>query len=143
MLNYFIFSVYPLFLMKSGYSEINPSSHPEGYITDSIKADKITNKSDTLFDDVRLIIVNLPDIATITFNIELLNITGSQFPRFEIGALTVDVSYIINDMHLLKFPVGDKFERHVELIYYMRILQMHGEQVRIKYIGEYYTPRGN
>ena len=138
-----MFSVYPLFLMKSGYSEINPGDHPEGYITDSIRADKITNNSNTLIDDIRLILVNLPDIATITFNVELLNMTGSQFPRFEIGALTADVSYTITRMHLLKFPVGDKLEQRVELTYYMKNLQTNGEQVRIKYHGKSHTPRSH
>lgn len=126
--------------MKSGYSGLNPSDHPEGYITDSIEADSITNKSKTLIDDIQLTIVNLPDIATITFDIELLNMTGSKFPRFEIGAAATDVSYTINNMNLLEFPVGDKLERHVELTYYMSNLQINGEQVRIKYNGESHTP---
>ena len=132
--------------MKSGYSDLNPTEHPEGYITDSIKADSITDDSKPLTDDIQLTFVSLPDIATITFNIELLNLTGSQSRIFEITSSVsrilaeFDVYYTIYDMHLLKFPVGDQMEQYVEITYFMRNLQINGEKVRIKYNGKSHTP---
>lgn len=135
--------------MKSGCGrgEINPVDHPEGYITDIFNAEYTMDKTKVVTDNMQLRIFDLPDIATITFNIELLNITGSQSPRFEIRTAfqqlaTMDVNYTINDMHLLTFPVGDKVERYVELTYYMKNLQINAEQVRIKYNGKSHTPHG-
>ena len=94
--------------------QINPIDHPEGYITDIVNAENTTDKSKVVINDIQLRIFNLPDIATITFNIELLNIAGSQLPRFEIRTTlqqlaVMDVNYTINDRpkRLLKFPVSN------------------------------------
>ena len=129
--------------------QINPIDHPEGYITDIVNAENTTDKSKVVINDIQLRIFNLPDIATITLNIELLNIAGSQLPRFEIRTTLqklalMDVNFTINDRpkRLLKIPVSKKMERYVELTYFMRNLQIEREQVRIKYHGKSHTPHG-
>ena len=48
-----------------------------------------------------------------------------------------------NDMRLLKLPVSDKIEHHFVLTYFMRNLQVNGDEVCLKFNGKFHMPRSN
>ena len=67
--------------MKYGHTYFDLKENMEGYITDAMATSiQTSNKLDAGNISVRMF--NIPDIATITFDMELVNMTGSQNSRF-------------------------------------------------------------
>ena len=122
--------------MRSGKQAISLKDNPEGYITDIMEDSIKATKSNT--GDVQFKFINLPDIGTIIFNLELLNMTGTKHPRFTIETYQSfdTINQTITDTQLPAFPVDDGVEEYVTLTYYRRNFQLAGEKVRIKYKGK-------
>ena len=57
--------------MTSAKLSVNLKDNSEGYITDAV-VDNTTIANAMGIEEIRLTMLNLPDIATITFNIEVL-----------------------------------------------------------------------
>ena len=70
-----------MFAMTSGRPSVNLKEHPEGYITDTPVAGSIRNKSKLEIEDIQLRMQNFPAIATITFAIEIVNISGHNHAK--------------------------------------------------------------
>ena len=122
--------------MRSGKQAISLKDNPEGYITDIMEDSIKDTKSNT--GDIQLKFIKLPDIGTIIFNLELLNMTGTKHPQFTIETYQSfdTINQTITDTQLPAFPVDDGVEEYVTLTYYRRNFQLAGEKVRIKYKGK-------
>ena len=86
----------------------------------------------------QLSMINLPDIATITFSIEVLkNPTDRIILRTHSSTYTIPLgaNQTVSDA-LWTFPAQYAFEKYFTLSYKQRDFQRVGEQMRIKYIGE-------
>ena len=123
--------------MTSAKLSVNLKDNPEGYITDAVVDNtKLANEMGT--DDIQLSMLNLPDIATITFSIEVLkNLTDRLTITTYLSTYTIPLGadQTVSDA-LWTFPAQHAVEKHFILWYKQRDFQRVGEQVRIKYIGE-------
>ena len=137
----FYTSVYPLFLMKYGlvYQQyFDLKENMEGYITDAMATNiQPSNKQDA--GDIAVEMSFIPDIATITFDVELVNMTGSQHSRFIIDTamtpLILDVHHTITNRQWT-FSAERQTDQYFRLRYKDRPFQTVGEQVRIRYTGK-------
>ena len=122
--------------MKFGQQRIILKDNPEGYITNNLEDNIAANKLKA--EDRELKFIDLPDIGTITFIIELLNMTGPNHPTFTIATRIDTMNYTITDTQLPAIPMSHLIEQYVTLKYSMRSFQMVGGKVRIKYKGKPY-----
>ena len=110
----------------------------EGYITDAMATNiQPSNKQDA--GDIAVEMSFIPDIATITFDMELVNMTGSQNSRFIIDTamtpLILDVHHTITNRQWT-FSAERQTDQYFRLRYKDRPFQTVGEQVRIRYTGK-------
>ena len=117
---------------------VNLEESQEGYITDTV-ADGI-RPTDTLdIKNIELKLLHLPDFATITFDVELLNISEYWHSIFTIASYAssanLDLTHSITNSQLT-FPADHRTERFFRLVYTKKNFQIPGEQVRIKYNGK-------
>ena len=138
--NSFYSSVYPLFLMKYGqvFNDVDLKENMEGYITDAMVTNNQTS-NETDAGDVAVKMSYVPDIATITFDMELVNMSDSQNSRFIIDtAMTksiLDVHHTITNRQWT-FSAERQTDQYFRLRYKHRPFQTVGEQVRIRYTGK-------
>ena len=120
--------------MNSGQTSIDVRKHPIGYITDYVPVPDLTTVNPSKNIDIRL--MNIPDAASVTFNIDFVNLTVSQNPTFKIFSFPsgVDIySYISQEnLTLRTFPTPSAY---MTLEYENRNQCIAGELVRIKYKG--------
>ena len=122
--------------MKSEQQPVILKDNPEGYITDILEDSITFTKSNA--DYIQLKFIDLPDIGTITFSMELLNMAGPKHPQLFIETrMSVDtLNHTITDTQLPAIPVAHQIEKYVTLKYYYGNLRMVGRNVRIKYNGK-------
>ena len=129
-----------MFAMTSGRPSVNLKEHPEGYITDTPVAGSIQNKSKLEIEDIQLRMQNFPAIATITFAIEIVNISGHNHAKFlietpsSIKAEIMDIDQTTTNIQKT-FHI-DRDSRHLSLIYEESNLQIDRQRVLIKYNGK-------
>ena len=124
--------------MTSAKLSVNLKDNPEGYITDAV-VDNTTIANAMGVEEIRLTMLNLPDIATITFNIEVLKNLTDRIIIIRTHSSTYTIPLGANQTvsdALWTFPAQHAFEKHFTLSYQQGDFQRVGEQVRIKYIGE-------
>ena len=123
--------------MRSAKLSVNLKDNPEGYITDAlVNNNELANAMG--IEDIQLTMLNLPDIATITFSIEVLKNPTDRIiiaTRPSTYTIPMGANLTVSDV-LWTFPAQHTFEKHFTLSYKQRDFQRVGEQVRIKYIGE-------
>ena len=134
----FYTSVYPLFLMKSSHTYFDLKENMEGYITDAL-ATSIQTSNNLDAGNISVRMFNIPDIATITFDMELVNMTGSQNSRFIIDTsmtpAILDVPHTITNREWT-FSAERQTDKYFRLWFMDRNFQTVGEQVRIRYNGK-------
>ena len=116
-------------------SHVNLEDYPEGFITDYLPAGHYYNEN----QDLTLYMVNLPVTATITFSIELLNLTASLDHSFVIKTKESEIMKVDQTIVNLNktFSVETDHQPYYELIYWGKMAAMDGEYIRIKYKGKY------
>ena len=124
--------------MKYGHTYIDLKENMEGYITDTM-ATNVQSSDELDAGDILVMMFNIPGIATITFDMELVNMTGSQNSRFIIDtAMTqpiLDVHHTITNTQWT-FSAEGKTDVDFRLEYKGRTFRTVGEQVRIRYNGK-------
>lgn len=129
--------------IKGDHLTINASRQPEGYITDMAALETIQNGH--RYPDITMRIDNLPKTATVTFDIEFIDMSGSSWPAFSIFTQSVDPSvpaihhlpsYLFIDSESVdKQRVTQTGDSPILLKYKSRILGDKRECVRLKYSG--------
>ena len=138
--NSFYTSVYPLFLMKYGqvFNDVDLKENMEGYITDAMVTNNQTS-NETDDGDVAVKMSYIPDIATITFDMELVNMSDSQNSRFIID--TAMTQSILDVHHTITNRQWTFSARQTDLYFRLRYMDRTfrtiGEQVRIRYNGKH------
>ena len=126
--------------MKYGHTYFDLKENMEGCITDAMATNiQPSNKQDA--GDIAVEMSFIPDIATITFDVELVNMTGSQHSRFIIDtAVTqpiLDVHQTITNRQWTLSAV-EHADMYFRLRYKNRTFRTAGEQVRIGYNGRHF-----
>ena len=129
--------------MKYGHTYIDLKENMEGYITDTM-ATNVQSSDELDAGDILVMMFNIPGIATITFDMELVNMTGSQNSRFIIDTAMpqaiLDVPHTITNRQWT-FSAERQTDQYFRLRYKDRPFQTVGEQVRIRYNGKHYKIR--
>ena len=120
--------------MTRGWSQFNLDHYPEGYITD-YQPHAERNSKDVRNTDIEL--THLPDIATITFSIEFINLTASRNQKFTLTTRKSDIICINESIsnHVQTVQIKYRVDKYLKLVYEQREPHMVGEYVRIKYKG--------
>ena len=112
----------------------------EGYITDAMATNKVQTSNELDAGDISVTMSNIPDIATITFDMILVNMTGSQNSRFIIDTAMpqaiLDVPHTITNRQWT-FSAEGQTDQYFRLWFTNRNFWTVGEQVRIRYKGKY------
>ena len=134
----FWFSVYPSFeLISKNKFTINGGRQPEGYITDYPFSAILSSFSEDPVSDIQINIGNLPKTATITFDLEEINMAASNEPRFTIAAKSV---FALDEFYRTTQAVVNQkvmvySSRDLRVLYHAKNMSYHKEYVRIKYSG--------
>ena len=129
--------------MKYGqvYGYFDLKVNMEGYITDVMATNNIQTSNELDAGDISVTMSNIPDIATIMFDVELINMTGSQNSRFIID--TSMTPAILNVHHTITnrqwtFSAEEQTDMYFRIWFKERNFRTVGEQVRIRYNGKHY-----
>ena len=129
---------------KHGFN-INTKTHPEGYITDFSfpttqgRSNSMQKSEPT---DIFVDLINLPVTASIQFNLEAINMSGSKEPRFVIsdnregGKFRFSQPIYTTNTSVESLTVTATNSQSVTLQYEQKSPFRQGEYVRIKYKGK-------
>jgi hypothetical protein len=126
---------------RGNHLTIDATRQPEGYITDFSTSVNNANGQQNL--DATMRIVNLPKTATVTFDIEFIDMNGSAWPHCSILAEMVNplsnyhpVYYVMEVMEsIVKQRLMKTGDNPLHLRYASRIPGEKKEYVRLKYSG--------
>ena len=117
--------------------QIDSYAHPEGFITDYLPH---SVRSRDIIGDARNIniqIGNLPDIATVTFSIEFINLNDSKNQKFTLETRASVLMTLSQSTpgFVHTFPIERTVDHYLILTYQQREPHLTGEFVHIKYKG--------
>ena len=125
-----------LFVMSPHRPHIDVQENPVGYISDYLPQKPVADsKGDAQYANLDITFGNIPDAATITLHIELLNLAASHISLFSISAQAGDSKYISTSQRNVTHKFFPKTGEQMALTYYNRNPHVNGEFVRIMYTG--------
>ena len=125
-----------LFVMSPYRPHIDVQENPVGYISDYLPQEPIADsKGDAQYANLDIAFENIPNAATITLHIELLNLAASHISLFSISSHTGDNKYISTSQRNVTHQFFPKTGEQIALTYYNRNPHVDGEFVRIMYTG--------
>ena len=130
---------YTSFVMTPNSHPIDVKKYPVGYITDYQPRKLTANLSeDTGYEDISIALTNMPEAANVKIQVDVLNFTASNNPRFTIESwprgmrLEVLESMSQNNTSYQIYP---KAASGLKLKYYGKNKEITGELVRLTYQG--------
>ena len=127
--------------MTSNSPHIDVKKHPVGYITD-YQTHKLTANfsEDTGYEDISIVLKNMPAAANVIIQVDVLNFTASNHPRFVIESWPHGLKLVVSEsmsQNNSSYQIYPKAASDLKLTYCGKYKEITGEFVRLTYHGLY------